>query len=279
MNVLVLGLAKSGTTALVYRIRDSWPESVRPQFLFEPRSWKPEGSDPGRGVLAKVLIGPADYADYESFVGFCRVVMIVRDPRDTLISRLLYNLFEFPPETPERRIEEYVELIGRKVADPKAVNLMEICALMLRILFPANAEKPRYPAASTILDFAAGGARWQERVEAIFPQRFTIRYEDFVEGRVENLEAYLGFPLGGTSEVPPAHQRVTRSRASGEWQRWFNDQDYADFFSVLEPFLRQWDYPLTPPAPRAAISRETSLGYLERLRRQRHERTAKRSSP
>lgn len=276
MKVLILGLAKSGTTALAYRIHDSWPQGEPLRFFFEPRRWPPEPSVRREGsALAKVLIGPQSYADYGSFAEFDKVILIVRDPRDTLISRLLYNLYEFPVATTEAEITAYADLVRRKVENPESIPLRELVALMLRLLFPQLASRhPAYPNLKTMQDFAAGGGTWQGEVEALFPDFCTLRYEAFVSEKLGELEDYLGFALPPASAVATEHRRVERSRGSGEWQRWFSPQDEADFVPAMRPYLNRWGYHLERDMGCGSIPMDTSVGYLERLRAERAKRFA-----
>jgi len=275
MKILILGLAKSGTTALYYRVLHSWPGDVEVFSRFEPQKWvEPEKKDGegGRNCLAKVLVGPPDYADYPSFAGFDRKVLIVRDPRDTLISRILYNAYEFPPETNSEQLEEYVALIEKKVNDPESVSLLEICAMMLRLLSPGRAQRGGNPGKNSVLDFAAGGTAWQEKVEAFFPDLFPIRYEDFIEDHLEGLERFLGFGLKGQKEVAATHHRVSRSRSSGEWRRWFSNEDWENFLPAMKPFLEKWNYPLEVKPVQESIDPHTSVGYLRNLLKLREEK-------
>src|SRR5690606_15023024 len=85
-KIVIAGQGKSGTAALFHKIRAAVPDSTR--LLFEPRAYEPEPDD--GHVLAKVLIDPPGYVDFSTFEPFDKKILIVRDPRDNLISRLLY---------------------------------------------------------------------------------------------------------------------------------------------------------------------------------------------
>ena len=51
-------------------------------------------SDPAgsANVLAKIVIGPPGEFDYTSFRQFDKKIMMVCDPRDNIVSRILYAL-------------------------------------------------------------------------------------------------------------------------------------------------------------------------------------------
>ena len=85
MRAHVVGLENSGTTALVYAIRAAMPAGT--EFLFEPRSHVTFAAS---NVAAKVLLHrkfPLGLAFYQQFD---RIVLLLRDPRDLLISEALY---------------------------------------------------------------------------------------------------------------------------------------------------------------------------------------------
>ena len=99
MKIVIYWLAKSGTMALFYKLKNSLPPDLI--CLFEPRSFAPSvlkqrgfrallGRRREPDVLAKVLpFRPAAPADVDSFSAFDKQILLVRDPRDRLISRLL----------------------------------------------------------------------------------------------------------------------------------------------------------------------------------------------
>ena len=105
-RILIQGLAKSGTSALLYKIANSLPRGET-EVLFElPRC-------PGcsaTNVVAKVLLDGYLWSldathrhtvepttvDIDSYAGFDKRILIVRDPRDRLISQALYVFFGEP---------------------------------------------------------------------------------------------------------------------------------------------------------------------------------------
>lgn len=88
MKILIAGQAKSGTTALFYALKQTLPRKYT--CLFEPRGYAAANRD--ECVLAKVLINPS--VKVEDFETFNKKILIVRDPRDNLVSRLLYAIYD-----------------------------------------------------------------------------------------------------------------------------------------------------------------------------------------
>src|SRR5690348_3976598 len=93
MRTVVFGLGKTGTTALFFKLKQAMPADTR--ALFEPRSFSADLA-PARDVLAKVLLGYNRDVDTSAFLSFDRKVFLVRDPRDTLVSRVLYDIYNEP---------------------------------------------------------------------------------------------------------------------------------------------------------------------------------------
>src|SRR5258708_35181889 len=89
MKTLIVGIARSGTSALYFKLKQALPETTC--CLYEPPCFDP--SDPGGSpnVLAKIVIGPPGEFDYTSFREFDKKIMIVRDPRDNVVSGVLYG--------------------------------------------------------------------------------------------------------------------------------------------------------------------------------------------
>lgn len=271
-KVAVFGLAKSGTTALLYLLRDSWPGEHRLRVLFEPREWDPAGRDLTQDFLVKVLIGPPGYADYPSFSEFSPKILIVRDPRDALVSALLYNLFEFPAETHSRELEAYLELVERKVVDPQSVRLKDIAGAMLRGMFPEKAGDPAYPNDGRIQRLILDGCDWQTAFLKQVSDVVVVRYEAFIERDLGELETRLQFPLRGSGEVEAEHRRVARSKGKGEWRKWFTEEDHTFFSHPISGYLETWGYcPDYQPDTRG-IDRRTSIDYLHQLLQKRKER-------
>lgn len=231
-RILVAGLGKSGTTALYFKIRNSMPEATR--CFFEPRQFAVFDETRGTGLplLAKVLTPlPADFLPH---LGNCfsHRVLIVRDPRDVLVSSLLYNsayayLWRYPPE----RIAEALELLRTKETSRAPTSVLTLLAA-LRDDFSRSA-------------FADFVRRMLGDVTQLAEPGYgflVVYYEDMVAGRTENLANYLGFPLTGSGEVDTSLRRVERTKGSGGWRDWLLPEDVAYFRPLLDSFLRRFHY-------------------------------------
>ena len=80
MRVVIAGQSKSGTTALYSLFRVLLPGH---QYLFEPRAYQGDEQD----IIIKGIVG---ISSFEGMAHFDTKFLIVRDPRDNLVSRFLY---------------------------------------------------------------------------------------------------------------------------------------------------------------------------------------------
>jgi hypothetical protein len=245
VKVVIFGLAKSGTTALFYKIKDSLPPGTI--SLFEPTSfgardilrarlraarrghWAPP-------VLAKVLPWDSRAVRIEDFDRFDRQVILVRDPRDRLVSHLLYRSYNAAFVREEAAVAAFLALLRQKEADPLSVPMMRLLRTFDR------------------LERAAGSpASWRERYQdrgVLRPLRFhderpnlpVFRYEQLVDEEFEPLETILGLSLGGVATVPRELKRVVRTKGYGAWRDWFTPDDVERLRPILEPYCERY-YP------------------------------------
>ncbi len=270
MKIVIFGLAKSGTTALFYKIKNSLsPDTV---CLFEPTSFDPrglKGKAPGwlrsrrrePNVLAKVLpFRPHQNIETGSFAQFERQILIVRDPRDRIISRFLYGVFDsnfFGHDDPVNRL---LDLLRKKELDPNSVTLrtlLETFAELDEQSFSFDRWKTLQQDYSIRRPLSFHEAR---------PGLFVFKYEDLVEERFQGLEEYLGITLSGEAAVPGDLSRVTRTRNYGNWRDWFTKEDVESLRPLVQPFLdryyREADWKLSA-AP--SIPADHCSGYVKRI--------------
>jgi hypothetical protein len=251
VKILVVGQPKSGTTALYSALEQSLPGHYT--RLFEPDRYAADNGD--EFVLAKILIRPTMVID--DFQGFQKKILLVRDPRDNLVSALLYAIYNLGAMN-DRKIRPFMKLLERKRKTPASVSLIALYAglsaladeeMLLRNILRHQA----------VLGY-----------EALRESSFVYKYEDFVAGRYRPLEEYLGFELRFSGEVDTAYRRVVRTKGSGDWQNWFTAQDVAHFRPLFNQYLVRHGYDLEwalNPKPR--ILPEHSTEYVMRLVREK----------
>lgn len=236
-KIVIFGQYKSGTTGLFTKIHHSLPPATR--VLFEPLAYTPEPEDANRWVLAKTILKFANHpqpVDEASFLAFDRRLYLIRDPRDWLVSSTLFLCQEKAAVYGDPDARAWVmDYLARKEAAPRSLALKELLDFIMRAA----------PAMTTEF-FCARTQGLQARCIA-FEQRhadnlFHIRYEDFVDGRLDPLAAYLEFPLHGDAEVDPSFAHVPRTRGHGNWRAWFTADDVDFFAPYFADYIAHYGY-------------------------------------
>ncbi len=244
--IVIFGAYKSGTTGLFYKIRNSLP--APPRALFEAARYDPQPDDARTGVLAKIILGQAGgrpLADYDSFAAFPHRLLLVRDPRDWLVSGTLFLPQQHPEiyRDPARR-GALLDLLRRKEHAPDTVSFTEIFTAVTGALAGTSPEAVRGWIAEHLDGLIA--------FDQARPGLHRVRYEDLAAGRLAALEHYLGLPLRGPAEVDRVHDHVPRTRAAGDWMNWFLPADAPRWAPLLDRYLRHYGYDpdWTPRGPR-----------------------------
>lgn len=226
MRILIVGLPKSGTTILTYRVAAALDDV---HVDFEPQNGPVEdGSHGHRHVVTKKLVGSqtADLAEYRHYD---RKIWISRDPRDFLVSQSLYRWHrEEPPDGSDRaRFDEMLERLSHKEADPGSVTFRDLEPVDYFETLDAVADLWRREL----------GADWM-----------LFRYEDMIDGSYGPLNAYLGFEVEAEAEVASGLERVVRRKGYGDWRDWFTPADVeyyrsgglTDYMSTFGYRLDDW---------------------------------------
>jgi hypothetical protein len=245
-SILIAGLAKTGTTALFFKISNSLavsPEiAAKTTLLFEPTTYS--GSQNNR-VLSKIIIAPnspftlwgenrvSRWVDFQCFNDFSKKILLIRDPRDRLISGLLYSSQGLEFRSNPKAVESFISLLQKKEQNPRAVSVLELVQARINSQNLTLEEWKNTLCAS--LNFFLN-------FRLTHPDYFNLKYEDFVDGKTADLEAFLGFPLIGAAEVQKSYDRVVRTKAYGDWKKWFTEEDIAFFKPLFQPFMRKFGY-------------------------------------
>lgn len=261
-HALVVGMHKTGTTIVSSVIQRSIPEG---RFFIEPRwvaFFEKLGKQDVPGVvkviyehwmarpwlLSGIVRGEARFRPD-------KVIAIVRDPRDGLISGLMYRVYQFILQgATQDQVAKWVEVVREKEANPDAhsiVGLVRICNDIFGI-----DEAPE-----SVFDTFANYSGWLERDRDCL---HVLRYEDFIVAETAALQAYLGVPLSLSREVDPSLQRVARTRQSGAWRAMMLPEDVAYFRDRYGGVLERWTYSDWATSPQRSPSRDGSE-YILRI--------------
>lgn len=221
-KILITGYPKTGTTVVYHSIRTKLPEGSICQFEPEFRDL-PFPEDDKVPALVKSFVPYS--IRYDSFN---KKVLIVRDPRDTFISNLLYKPYNFITGKAKGNeadtlavIDTLLRLLTKKENDPRSVRVQEIHDLFIDQQFRLFDGK--------VIDY------YQERKKI-----FILRYEDFIDGNTRKLEKYLGLKIAKDPEIQ--EKRVIRSKAYGNWKNWFTPEDVEYYQPKFKEFMDVFSY-------------------------------------
>jgi hypothetical protein len=270
MKVLILGLGKSGTTAMVYKVAGGLPNCQ----AFS-------GGKPGK------YIGNYENAvykhTYEERKGksfelyrehlnkehYDRKIWMARDPRDAAISRMLYRWHRgFLGR--KKQFEAHLDLVLKKEQDPRSVPFYEICRYTGHNDWPRGKE-------DVFEEEEFRYRRMRDFVKSLGDDWFLFRYEDLVEKKFETLNAYLGFETAADAEVPvgTGKEKVVRKKAYGDWRHWFSAEDVAFFKPAYTPYMEAVGYECDDwnLNPEPVIEPEFSSEYMRGLPRKAKKNT------
>ena len=234
-KIVILGEAKSGTTGLYFKIKNSISPNAR--CVFEPKGYQyhSEAGDNNRPVLAKVLFGNPKIFSYESFSSFDHKIFIVRDPRDRIISEMLFWVAESEMCQNNDRLNQYMKLLKQKEDSPQCISVFELVK-QGRLLGGAKFDKVTWK--NRIYERFG----WIREFLRLNPEYFLLKYDDFISDNLTELEKYLGFQLLGEAKPVGFSEIVVRTKKSGDWKNWFLPEDVDYFRPAIDEFLSEYGF-------------------------------------
>lgn len=215
---------------LMYRISGGLNS---PAEFFEPRSvggqtdvaFHKEVCAYPKDVITKIIYHPQKPSRIsEIFPLYDKVVWIIRDPRDQLISSFFYRWYHIhKPDS--AAFHRALTLTRKKESSPTDVPFHTLAQggahqkVFARIYQPVLAELEK----------------WKDAI-------FVVKYEDILNGSVEGLENWLGRSVDLTAEVKQPAVHVARSNTAGNWRKWFTNEDVTFYKPLLSPYLKAFGY-------------------------------------
>ena len=264
MKILILGTGKTGTTAMVYKVAGGLPNC----HAFS-------GGYPGKHI--------GDYENavykhtYEERKGksfdvfqehlskehYDRKIWMARDPRDAAVSRMLYRWHRgFSGR--KKQYEAHLDLILKKEKAPHPTPFFEICRYTGHNGWPRTADQV----------FEEEQHRYEQMlkfVKILEDDWFFLTFENMVENKLDDLNAYLGFEVQSDAEVPSSSgkAKVIRKKASGDWRHWFTEEDITLFKPTFTPYMEFIGYDCEDwnLDPQPIIEPEYSSVYMQSLPR------------
>lgn len=258
MRCLILGQGKSGTSALFYSIVNRMPGAIS---IFEPVPMSREQLEP-TDLVVKKLIEYLDDEEIKMLEQFDKRIYIMRDPRDAIVSRLLYIVWDRKFVYDDTKLGIFIDAIRQKERDPASISVVKLYELMdsldqVRVLNAVQRLNRK-----TVDFLNKHGDRF-----------YSFKYEDFVQGNLGDIRDYLGLDIDNEIEVAEIHQRVKRKKSAGDWKNWFTEEDvlyfkreFADIMGI-DNYNDDWELNSVP-----VIEPEFSSEYVKRIANERREK-------
>ncbi len=264
MKILILGLGKSGTTAMVYKVAGGLPSC---QAFSGGRPGKYMGDY--ENAVYKHTYEERKGKSFELYrehlrkEHYDRKIWMARDPRDVAVSRMLYRWHRgFLGR--RKQFEAHLDLVLKKEQDPRSLPFYEICRYTGYDSCPRDKEEV----------FKEEKVRYQRMrgfVESLGDDWFIYRYEDMVDKKFDALNAYLGFETASDAEVPggTGKEKVVRKKAYGDWRHWYTEDDVTFFKPAYSPYMENVGYDCDDwnISEQPLIEPEFSSEYMQRLPR------------
>ncbi len=248
MKVLIYGLPKSGTTILKARIQKAMAENGIKDMsvIMEPMSREDNGQTifknyageeilQNENSLTKALMSVNEPfgVDYKSihqmFSDYDKKIFIIRDPRDRVISQILYRWFK----ANEDLAPTYSDTLARlkfKESNPSALPFFNLFSVHHHKLL--NWKK-------TLSKFSEALEEFKETLDDNW---LVYHYEDCVNGNYQKLSNFLGFQVTDEAAQSKGLVRVSRTNTSENWRNWFTQEDVEFFKGHFNKILKVYGY-------------------------------------
>lgn len=235
-RIIIFGLVKTGTTALFYKIRKSLPyDTVE---FFEPKTYINSPADKNISMLAKVLVNQRNYKDYLNCNQFDKKVMLIRDPRDRIISVLIYSVIHSDFYNDEGKMNIFIDRLRQKENDPLSVSVRDLLILKRQLRSVEIPENIGEKIGDMFKKMSLSQIEFQEKTRNVF----LFKYEDMIDKKLSGLEKYLGITLTVESDVPRNLDRVVSTKGYGNWRNWFTREDVEFFKPIVKDHMEKYGY-------------------------------------
>jgi hypothetical protein len=263
-SVLILGLAKTGSTGLYTSVKAALARAGHDHYcLFEPTRADQLHSihryAPRLPLLTKAMIArePQLALRYDLFP---RKVTMLRDPRDMIVSFLLFRPF-IRADVSWDRVEPFVEAVRAKERDPASMSVRALH----RLADDLGLASYRL---SRVVEFM----EWQE-VLIDRHRIFAVRYADYIAGRLDPLSSYLGVQVERSTPASPWLDHIMRSGTTGDWRHWFTPEDIDTYRPYVTRYMERFGYADDwALATEPVIAPETSSRYIQGKYHRRQQR-------
>lgn len=228
-KISIIGIAKSGTSALYSSIKTALPAPRR--ILFEPNNaaelaYVTAGGD--ENAMTKIMFGALERHKYDPAL-YTHRVAIVRDPRDMIISSTLFRFNRLKLLNNKVLFARLLKLFEQKETDPQSVSVHDI--LEAAEAGEALAMKENFA------ELLSNYSNYLDRED-----QHVLSFDQMIAGDFDALNAYLGLMLVAPPPLQGWVSKISRKGESGDWKNWFTPADVAFFRDAMDPFITKYGF-------------------------------------
>ncbi|MEP0072763.1 MAG: sulfotransferase domain-containing protein [Marinomonas sp.] len=249
MKVAIIGMPKTGTTALYESVKVELP--LNTVTSFEPKSEAEltyllnEKKD---NALTKIMFTRLDDVGFD-VKDFDRTIVIVRDPRDYLVSSLLYKFDDPNICKNKEKLAQLKSLFEQKQLDPTAISFTDLFSSFSSVEVNWDSHLKLY---IKLIDFIKHN------------NVFVLKYEDFADDKLNSLSEYLGLNVKNKRELEGWTAKIQRKGTSGDWKNWFTKDDLY-LKNVFSDVMVALGYTNWEVADSPVIEKKYSTDYINKL--------------
>ena len=250
MKILIYGQGKSGTTILLYKIKkaleNKFPDIVH-DLVFEPLGvvendqglsfrFLKKQTPVKNNYLVKALVANFKNHGFKledvKKLNAEKNILILRDPRDQWLSSFFYK-WRTKVKTAPEQFQQVLRLIECKEKNPDLLPMFAINGFSVAEQQLA-AEKLTVMLSRLVkIKKHAENNGW-----------LVYYYESLLDNNFEDLNQYLNLKVGD-GEVDEKFSFVVRTKATGNWRKWFTPQDVEFFKPIFNAYLTDLGYDAT----------------------------------
>ncbi|MEQ8925660.1 MAG: hypothetical protein RLO81_07575 [Fulvivirga sp.] len=249
MKILIYSLGKSGTTALMYSIINAYKKDLK-QF-FEPANLK-QINYKEDDLIVKSVYANRWNTDQEFFHHYDKLILLVRNPLDRIVSYLLYLPYNGDGFSDDRNMQEYIDYLKSITNDRRPPSIIELDSLYVKITKRPSLIKVVKNQSKSILQLA----------KAFGSQFLHLKYEDFVDGELDMINNYLSFNLNQEVEVENKFKRTKRSGKYNDYLKFMSETEYNELYEELNDFFSYFNYDLSYRNLSSSLESKNTFNYV-----------------
>ena len=227
--------------------------------FFEPTFDFTNQMDAAEYGLVKLIIDRMDSTSRAILADAAvKKITLVRDPRDRLISSLLFSLHG----NPEEKLVQQIGILEEKVNNPASISFLALAREILGL----DSMDP-------ILDYIHASLSNMEEAINASNNSMQVRYEDYITAPQSLFSKLsLDYDHNAKENIPDRHNYGRRRGSRDDWQDWFTTEDVGLLKPIFQKFIETHRYDSGwALSPNPTISRVHTIDFIIKAHRKNKE--------